>query len=329
MIRWKFSRKKLLGWLSGARVRGVLRVSGPLAALALASGCVNTANYEEARSAAAVEREGRRRTQAALEETQAQLARANAALLVRESAIVEQQQKLAEGDLDLQLAHKQRDENGELVSQLRGELARVGDHLRSYSEEKQRLAEELRLAERDSRAAGQGARDLSEFTDVVRDLSLLEADRLRSGAIELMTLGQQPALKVGSETLARGDQLSADGTEIVKALAKLATLHKQIGFVISEQPGPRSEQALPGAVLLRRVANAMSQEGIEPERVTLDVAEAGAALEARAGSQPAAEPEPAAKSQPAAGPAQVVFVIELDDSGAAAVAEAPAATPTP
>ena len=296
------------GTASGCRVRFIAML-----ALMTSVGCVSQASYEEARSAVEVEREAQRRTQSALAQAQRSLAELRAQVLEREASIAEQERKLAENDLDLKLANQERDESGELVTQLRGELARVGDHLRVYSEEKARLADELKTLEQQRNSVSQRAQRLRLFTEVVRDLSLLEADHIRTGAVQLATLGENPMLRVPSEALAPGGQLGGDASELAKNLAKLAALHEKVNFVLSEETGADPSLELPSAGLLRRLANALSSAGISSERVTLDVAEA---MEGRAA--------PTSKDQPRTGDvSQIVFVLELGQPPASAAEAGP------
>lgn len=236
-----------------------------LAALCWSSGCVSQSTYEEAQSAADVEREAHRRAQTRLQELEQELASLRADLERRESALAEQERRLAEADLNLKLAHRERDESGILVDQLRGELARVGDHLRVFSEEKQRLAEELRAAEESIKSIARSKRVI----DVVRDLTLLESRAIHSGIIELTSDGQHPLVRVPLATLAPHGKLGSDGLTLVKSLASLAKLHPELSFVVSERSS--DGQGPTHAAVLRQVAQALTEQGVAAARVTLDV----------------------------------------------------------
>jgi hypothetical protein len=267
-----------------------------LAALCWTSGCVSQSTYEEAQSAADVEREAHRRVQARLQEVEQELSALQSDLERRESALDEQERRLAEADLHLKLAHRERDERGVLVDQLRGELARVGDHLRVFSEEKQRLAQELSTREDSVRDIAR----LRRLVGVVRDLTLLESRAIHSGMIELTSDGQHPLVRVPLATLAPGGKLGSDGLALAKSLASLAKLHPEASFVVSERA--QADQALPDALVLRRVAEALTDQGIPAARVTLDVAEA-APKRARQGTS--------ASGRSQARDTEVVFVIQL------------------
>jgi flagellar motor protein MotB len=109
--------------------------------------CVPATRYEEAQSAAQVEAEGRRRAALELQNSQQRVAELEASLQARESEIDARQSALDEQQLASSIAEKERDENASLVEQLRGELSRTGEHLKSYADEKARLEKELSSAQ--------------------------------------------------------------------------------------------------------------------------------------------------------------------------------------
>src|SRR5690606_6764842 len=117
-----------------------------LAASLALGGCVPSTTYEQAQSAAEVEREGHRRTALQLEATQAELAREKserAALASQktelEHRLLSGESQLAQVSLDRENSDKASQQQSELVTQLRGELARVGDHLKEFEGDKQEL----------------------------------------------------------------------------------------------------------------------------------------------------------------------------------------------
>src|SRR6187455_3240643 len=195
------------------------------AGLTFGSGCVSQSAFEEAQSAAEVEREAHQRAEARLQEVEQALGQLQNDLQRRETALAEQERRLAEADLHLKLAHQERDESGQLVDQLRGELARVGDHLRVYSEQKDRLAAELRVAEDRSQQLDEGSERVERLASIVRDLSLLEGPAIHAGAIVVGSNGRDPVLRAPASALAAGAELSADAKRIVKALGRVAELH--------------------------------------------------------------------------------------------------------
>ncbi len=127
------------------------------------SGCVPSTQYEQATSAAEVEREGHRRAAERLAAAEAALKKAQTereALLADkktlEASLQKDEHQLAQASLDIETTQKQREQEQLLVTQLRGELARIGEHIKTYQDEKgdleSRLQEaEARLAEKDQR----------------------------------------------------------------------------------------------------------------------------------------------------------------------------------
>lgn len=273
---------------------GLLRLV-VLGGLALMPGCVSQATYEEARSAVAVERAAHHRAEARLRQLHDELAAVRADAQSRESAILEQERQIAEADLHLKVANQERDEHGQLVDQLRGELARVGDHLRVFSKEKEQLAEELRDVEQRSRSFGSQERRIERLMEVVRDLTLLEGQAIKTGSVVLATNAEDAILRVSRRTLAPRDSLGADGKRLVLSLAKLCKLHGELGLVLSERS---ADGAPPDPLLLRRVAEALHVHGVPQERVVLDVAEV--------------EPSKLeASAAPETQPGEVVFVLRV------------------
>jgi len=280
--------------------------------LLLGSGCVSQSAYEEAQSAAQVEREAHERADARAAVVEQSLAELQGSIARRESALAEQERRLAEADLNLKLANQERDASGQLVDQLRGELARVGDHLRVYSEQKQRLAEELRVAEDRSRQLDEKSQRVERVASVVRDLSLLEGPAIHAGSILVGSDGRDPVLSAPAQALGSGATLSADAQRIVKALARLAELHPYTHFVISQ---PVSDSAASDPALLRALSEALIGEGVASARVAVAMPETPAdaaiapATARSEGSEAAGAESP--KAQPSE--ARVIFLIQVAD----------------
>lgn len=110
-------------------------------------GCVPAAQYEEAQSATEVAQEAERRTAARLAEIEAELEALAETHAAAERRLAEYDAEASQAALDRAHLEQQRDEHAELVNQLRSELARVGDHLRIYSEDRATLSERLEEAQ--------------------------------------------------------------------------------------------------------------------------------------------------------------------------------------
>ena len=278
-----------------------------LAALLLGSGCVSQSAFEEAQSAAQVEREAHLRAEARMVEAERALAALQGDLTRREAALTEQERRLAEADLNLKLAHQERDQSGQLVDQLRGELARVGDHLRVYSEQKDRLTEELRAAEGRSVQLDARSERLERFAGIVRDLSLLEGPAIHAGAVLVGSNGRDPMLSAPAQALGSGATLSADADRIVKALARLAELHPYARFVISDTA---SDVEASDPARLRALSAALIAAGVASDRVAVAMPEAPQQDEGA--PEPSAAPAADDAPKPAASEARVIVVIQVD-----------------
>lgn len=163
------------------------------------SGCVPATAYEQAASAADVEREGHRRAQERLVAAQQELdsLRSEQARLQHEKAelsrrLKEEQSQLAQASLDVETGRKETEQQEELVTQLRGELARVGEHIKSYAGQKSDLEQQLEqtqleLVAREQRiatlesevgglsaAADQSAQTTDQLNDALAELSTLQ-----------------------------------------------------------------------------------------------------------------------------------------------------------
>lgn len=165
------------------------------------SGCVPSTAYEQASSAAEVEREGHRRAAERLKLAEAELAATRAErerlLLERDELNQRLQQEasqLAQASLDVETGRKETEQQQELVTQLRGELARVGDHMKVFAGQKsdleQRLEEtEQALTTREARIAtlegevtglksnaAQATEAQNQLQDALDELSALQSE---------------------------------------------------------------------------------------------------------------------------------------------------------
>lgn len=157
-----------------------------IAAVCSLSGCVPATAYEQANSTADVEREGHRRSVEELARTEAELTQIRTE---RDRLLTERNQLLsrlkneetvsAQASLDVQTGEKATEQQQELVTQLRGELARVGQHIKVYEGERSDLRTELdtttaALAEKDQRISALqaeivGLKTNEAQSEVVRD----------------------------------------------------------------------------------------------------------------------------------------------------------------
>lgn len=237
------------------------------------SGCmVPAARYEEARSTILVEQDAHRRTQDRLGEISRELDRLHASLALREQRISGLETELSEAKLNADVAGTERRFATEIVEQLRGELARTGDHLRDVSGEKSKLAQALDAAEARARKLAVCENAAADNAAIVRDLSVALGPQIRGGEVELTVLDGRPVLRVASSAIA-GEVVEEAGQKVIAAIAALTQTHPEARVSIREtgEAGPGEESAQ----RMRALSDALVKAGLGSTRV--EVAPAGAA----------------------------------------------------
>ncbi len=243
---------------------------GMLSGLLLVAGCVPATRYEEAQSALNAERTAHRRTLSRAYHLQRQLADAHTAATAATKRLEEHEQKLAAVNLDAKLAGSARDNAVGTVEQLRSELARAGDHLRVFSQEKQELVKALAAATARSESGAENAQLTSERAHMVRDISLTFHDKLASGSYELTFGDGRPVLLVPLSAVMSGDQLSTGGQELVRKLGEFLALHAEARLVVSLE-GP--DAGSPARI--KQLREQLTSRGLSAQHVTFN--ETGAA----------------------------------------------------
>lgn len=174
-----------------------------IAAVCSLSGCVPSTAYEQAVSTAEVEREGHRRAAEELMRAEGELkqVRTERAQLLAErnqllSRLQSEETRAAQASLDVQNGEKATEQQQELVTQLRGELARVGEHIKVYEGERSDLRTELQttaatLAEKDKRISALQAEVAG--LKARAEQSAATQDQLSGALDELTSLQEQVA----------------------------------------------------------------------------------------------------------------------------------------
>lgn len=260
-------------------------------ALALSSlGCVvPQTRYEEALSALRVEGEAHRRTQARLYEVESKLAALQAELTDRESRLEHDAQQIADREYQVSVIDKQREDATALVDQLRGELTRAGDHLGIFVEERSRLSDALDAAEARADRLAESERQATHSAAIMRDLALIFAEPVTLGEVELEVEGGQPTVRLPSDRLLTADGLHPEAQKSLTKLAKALGLYPGTRLTISETSSPAATQEQ-AAVRLKRIADVLTAQGLEPARIAIDVpADAKKAQPDQKGAAPATQ----------------------------------------
>ena len=147
----------------------------------LTSGCVAETRYEEARSAGQVEMGARQLAERRLHESELRLAALDAELKARDQKLSADEDAISQSKLDGDVLAKERDEQTQLVEQLRGELARVGGDLHAFAEQKASLERALSVAEARKKRLEQSDAQAASLVRATRDLSALLGDGVLSG----------------------------------------------------------------------------------------------------------------------------------------------------
>lgn len=248
----------------------------PLAGL-LAAGCLVPAEqYEEAKTAADAAQDAHRETARRLFEAEQRISKLEAdAAQEREAAkqrLAASERQLAQVQLDHDVVLKERDSATQLVDQLRGELGRVGGHLRVYSDQKQRLEAQLRDAELRAAELGELEKSSARRVILVRDLTLTVNPLLASGHARLAVVDNQPRLRIAASELFSGGSLKVGAKQLLQAIGKASAQPAPAVRVSVTERGTETDDAL--LVRLAKIAEVLSEGGISSELVTVSIPEA-------------------------------------------------------
>jgi hypothetical protein len=232
-----------------------------LSALAcLASACVSSTRYEEALSAADVEREGHRRASTELAEVEAKLAKAEVELLSKAKELESRESALAQSELDANAVGRERDDAEILVRQLTEELTRLGGHMQVYSDERRALSDDLAAAEARLARLNTLERQSTRLMGATRDLSLLLSGPLTVGIIALDVDGDALRVRGSAAALQTAAKPGAPPpSDIPQAIARLARLYPAARFEITAGPS-----ATPNA---HDLSERLIEQGVDASRV--------------------------------------------------------------
>ncbi|MEB2314084.1 MAG: hypothetical protein OZ921_13680 [Sorangiineae bacterium] len=309
------SRRPLPSFLSG------FRGASALVALALGfSACVVPASrYDDARSALRLERDANRHAMERVYAMEREVRALGEALDQRQRALEGRDEQLAQSELDMTLASRKEKDATQRVDQLRGELARVGEHLRFFASQKEELERALDAAEARIAHLYQAEREAARSALVVRDLSLLLHDELATGELTLELAEGEPVLRAPRARLFGEDGALAPGAQpLVAALARAGRLHPGARVTLAERGSAPSATPEQSALRLGRLSAALASAGLSASQVT--IAAPGARDEAGA-------PEPAQGSEPSV---EIVFAADsAEPTDVAGLVAAPDAATAP
>jgi hypothetical protein len=246
----------------------------------LMAACVPASQYEEAKSASEVELAGRQRAEAELAQTRAKLEALNAELSERDQRLAVTEQTVSESKFEHSVAVKERDEATGLVDQLRGELARVGDDLRSYAEQKAELEKSLSAAEARKKELEAGDARAVSLARLTRDLTSALGERVLSGDVAIDVVSGKVVLSAANELWFADDAKLISGADpLLAAVARVLAVHT--GSALEVTPSGAGQLARDRAQALLA---ALREKGTAQERMR-----ASAAPDGDAPSKPSAQ----------------------------------------
>ncbi len=218
--------------LSQVRIEAAVGMVVAVLASSGATGCVVPATkYDEAVSAIRVEQSAHRRTANRLYAIEKRLHAAMQAIDARERGMRDAKHAVSQKDLalsDAQLraetARKERESTAALVTQLRGELERVGNHLRVFASDKTRLAEELKRAQQRIEALRRSEGKMASRLGAFKALAIAFASDLDAGRAELNIDRSGSELRLGMHQIFDKDgSISTGGRKRLRNLAGAAS----------------------------------------------------------------------------------------------------------
>jgi hypothetical protein len=251
-----------------SNMRSIIGLSSSLLLVSgLFAGCVvPEARYDEARSATRVEQEANRRTQARLVELSRELDLLHAQLATREKELEKRETDLSQANLDADVARGERQYALELVEQLRAELGRTGDHLRSFAADRAKLAQALDAAELRAKRISSCEQDAADNAAVIRDLALLLHEPITTGDVELALVEGRAVLRFPESEMS-GESPGPIGQKVVAAVTRVASLHAESRIRLSEA-GARDDVS-GAAERLKQVSDVLEKQGVAPDRIEL------------------------------------------------------------
>ena len=264
--------------------RFVVNVGTVAAVAGLFSACVPATQYEEAKSASEVELAARQRAELELSATRTKLDAALAELSQREQKLAETEQSVSESKLESSVVAKERDEATGLVDQLRGELARVGDNLRSYAEQKADLEKSLQAAQARKLELERNEAQTVALARLTRDLTSALGDRVTSGDMAVDVRDGHVLLSAAPDLWFNDDgSLRAGMDGALSAVSRVLSLHSASTLELSV---PATDADKRGPALL----SALSSRGVAASRMKVGSAAPRATASAEAAPPKAAAP---------------------------------------
>jgi hypothetical protein len=208
--------------------RLIVHIASIAALAGFVGACVPSTQYEEAKSASEVELARRERAEAELRVARGQIDALTEELTQRQQKLAETEQSVSETKFENSVAVKERDEATGMVDQLRGDLARVGDNLRSYAQQKADLEKSLAVLQAHKSELEQSETRTVAIARFTRDLTSALGDRVTSGDVQIDLKDGRIVLSAPPELwFDDGAALRAGSDAMLAAVSRVLALHPQ------------------------------------------------------------------------------------------------------
>jgi hypothetical protein len=233
-------------------------------------GClVPQSKYDDAMAKLHAEQENHLRAQGELARVQGTVARIDEILKKKEASLAVREGELAQTKLEVDKTATEREEAASLVEQLRGELGRVGDHLRDYSNKKKELEVALTDAEARTKKLERQEATVRDKVLVMRDLSYGLAEYVVEDKAVVTAVGAKPAVRLDAKNLfgKKGEVLPATKTmleRISRAAGPRGTMRVQIVDRSETDAKPEERTAR-----LANLTSALTSKSLPRDRIDL------------------------------------------------------------
>jgi len=253
-------------FFEAATTNALLRFASVLALTVGMASCVPAKNYDEARTAAETEFSAHGKTRSRLEAAHQRIQTLEQTLAERERALETGESSVAAAKLETIVVGKDREAAVQLVEQLRSELARTGNHLVAYSNEKRNLAQALLFAEERVRAIEAAEKNLTALVATARDLTTMLGADMKDSGIEVGAKDGQIVLSVfAGKLFADGsDSLVVEAAPVLGAVSKVSGEHGSVRVILRAPEG-----ASLGEARIARLHGALKDRGVPEARLVL------------------------------------------------------------
>lgn len=239
------------------------RASLVLFALLSAPGCVvSRAHYDEAVARA----EQSRAERVAADKRYADAQRA--AKQHYEERIAELEQQIAELGYQQNVRQKELEDEERMVTQLRGELERVANHLREYSERNQQLSQALTEVEQRGLELARAQAEAQDQSLLLRELGTALTDDVRAGVVELEVTDSGPVVRLSPvRAFTRAHALRNGGKRALTDLARIVAASNRRRVELRWEGTPHSD--VERKARMEQVAQALASAGVDNKVVQI------------------------------------------------------------